>query len=67
LVHLTAMKRSRAAVSYTVSWPEIPSKINYTVKKKVSGFPIPSLDVTNQLSLASDIPAGDGKTAGLFL
>jgi hypothetical protein len=34
----------------------------YTVKK-VSDFPVPSRDV----SLVSDIPAGDGKTANLFL
>jgi hypothetical protein len=57
-------------------------------KKRFSGFPIPSRDVTNQTlpsresggvtyqtlqtlpareSLVSDIPAGDGKIANLFL
>ncbi len=46
--------------------------------KKVSGFPVPSQDVTltklslagnnlNRESLVSDILAGDGKTANLFL
>ncbi len=38
----------------------------YTVKK-VSYFPVPSRDVTNQTLLVSDIPAGDGKIANLFL
>jgi hypothetical protein len=49
---------------------------NFTVKK-VSGFPVPSQDVTltklslagnnlNRESLVSDIQAGDGKTANLF-
>jgi hypothetical protein len=48
------------------------------VKKRVCGFPVPSRDVTYQLSLAGnhliisgqgefDIPGGDGKTAILFL
>jgi hypothetical protein len=51
-------------------------------KKKVSDFPVPSRDVTTKLSLAgnnyiiprrgefsviSDIPAGDGKIANLFV
>ncbi len=48
--------------------------------KKVSGFPVPSRDVTDKTlpgrefelfpareSLVSDIPAGDGKIANLFL
>ncbi len=49
-------------------------------KKKVSDFPVPSREVTNQTppwrgiiylfpageSLESDIPAGDGKMANLF-
>ncbi len=45
-------------------------------KKKVSDFPVPSRDVTNQPgliklfpsreSLVSDIPAWDGKMASLF-
>jgi hypothetical protein len=41
---------------------------HYTVKK-VSGFPrpVPSLPVPARESLASDIPAGDEKTANLFL
>ncbi len=32
----------------------------------VSDFPVPSQDVTNQLSLAGIIPAGDRKLANLF-
>ncbi len=53
---------------------------DYTVKK-VSYFPVPGRDVTNQTipcreklnsilareGLVSDIPSGDGKTANLFL
>jgi hypothetical protein len=35
-------------------------------KKKVTGFPIPSWDVTYQ-TLPGRLPAGDGKTANLFL
>jgi hypothetical protein len=35
-------------------------------KKKVTNFPVPSQDVTTQC-LVSDIPAGDGKIAKLFL
>ncbi len=51
-----------------------------TLLKKVSDFPVPSRDVTNQTlpgldlfqlflpreSLVSDIPAGDGKISNLF-
>ena len=33
----------------------------------VSGFPVPSRDVTARESLVSDIQAGDWKTANLFL
>jgi hypothetical protein len=51
----------------------------YTIvhcKKMVSDFPVPSRDVTNQTlpggesvgeSLVSDIPAGEGKIAKLFI
>jgi hypothetical protein len=35
--------------------------------KKVSGYPVPTRDVTARESLVSAIPAGDGKTAHLFL
>ncbi len=57
-----------------------PSRRPYC-KKKISGFPVPSRDVTDQIlpgrgiiklftareCLVSDIPAGDGKIDSLFL
>jgi hypothetical protein len=37
-------------------------------RKKLSDFPVPIRDVTNQtLTLVSDIPAGDREIANLFL
>ncbi len=59
-----------------ISSPDL-FRSSYTVKK-ISRFPVPSRDVTNQTlpgredltyreSLVNDIPAGDGKIANIFL
>jgi hypothetical protein len=45
--------------------PNSRISIRYSVKK-INDFPVPSRDVINQ-ALVSDIPAGDGKMANLFL
>ncbi len=52
-------------------WLQDATLFVYTVKKFIV-FPVPTRDVTNQTlpgreSVVSDIPAGDGKTANLFL
>jgi hypothetical protein len=41
--------------------------ISYTVKKRLAIFLYPAGDVPARESLVSDIPAGDGKIANLFL
>ncbi len=50
--------------SVTFMSSKISVDIHYTVKK-VSDFPVPSRDARDNLD--SDIPAGDGKIANLFL